>query len=459
MRRTLQAGAWNIAAGLGTAGAGLLYTSLTARVVSLGALGDLGVIITVSGVIAVLESARVQDLTAVYTSSAGSPPVPTRRTFGYASAVLLIAILLLYVAAGRPAAITAALVWSGAVLQVVTAPLTAAAQAGNRYDRIAMTSLVGLSIGVAVALGLARRLGLPGIGLGLLASSAFSRGSLWVVGRDDWLRFRRRADAEQGPPELAQLGALVALNGVAQVVNLTDITTVRGIAGTQEAGRYRAGTQLPTALILLIYRGFDVLLPRLAAGTTAEAARLLRRAAPAFSMLIGATLGGVVALRNPDVRLKADTALLRLPLVGRLIRDLHGAKMARTLSTMIAAGLPVLEGLTITARTVSNRRLRLATETMADAVREGGGLSAAMRRADVFPPILVYMTASGESSGRLEPMLERAADYLEREFSTFTAVMLSLLEPAIIVVMGGVVALIVLSILLPILQINTLAMG
>ena len=170
-------------------------------------------------------------------------------------------------------------------------------------------------------------------------------------------------------------------------------------------------------------------------------------------------LVGAVVLRNPEIRLRVDTALLKLPLIGRLTRDLHGARMARTLSTMIAAGLPVLEGLIITARTVSNRRLRLATETMADAVREGGGLSAAMRRADVFPPILVYMTASGESSGRLEPMLERAADYLEREFSTFTAVMLSLLEPAIIVVMGGVVALIVLSILLPILQINTLAMG
>jgi len=175
-------------------------------------------------------------------------------------------------------------------------------------------------------------------------------------------------------------------------------------------------------------------------------------------LVVGAALGAA-ALRNPAVRLRADTLILKLPLIGRLTRDLHGAKMARTLSTMIAAGLPVLEGLTITARTVSNRRLRLATETMAEAVREGGGLSAAMRRADVFPPILVYMTASGESSGRLEPMMERAADYLEREFSTFTAVMLSLLEPAIIVVMGGVVALIVLSILLPILQINTLAMG
>ena len=176
-------------------------------------------------------------------------------------------------------------------------------------------------------------------------------------------------------------------------------------------------------------------------------------------LLAAAALGGMLAIRKPAVRLAVDTAILRLPLIGRLARDLHGAKMARTLSTMITAGLPVLEGLTITARTVSNRRLRLATEMMAEAVREGGGLSAAMRRADVFPPILVTMTASGEAGGRLEPMLERAAEYLEREFSTFTAVMLSLIEPAIIVVMGGVVAVIILSILLPILQINTLAMG
>ncbi|ASD25889.1 type II secretion system inner membrane protein GspF [Brevundimonas diminuta] len=176
-------------------------------------------------------------------------------------------------------------------------------------------------------------------------------------------------------------------------------------------------------------------------------------------ILAAVVAAGLIARRREAVRLRLDAWVLRLPLIGRLTRDLHGARMARTLSTMIAAGLPVLEGLTITARTVSNRALRRATEQMAEAVREGGGLSAAMRRAEVFPPILVYMTASGESSGRLEPMLERAADYLEREFSNFTAVMLSLLEPAIIVVMGGIVAVIVLSILLPILQINTLALG
>lgn len=166
-----------------------------------------------------------------------------------------------------------------------------------------------------------------------------------------------------------------------------------------------------------------------------------------------------VALRRPELRLRFDAAMLRAPVIGRLTRDIHAARMARTLSSMIAAGLPVLDGLTLTARTVPNRALRRSTEQMAEAVREGGGLSAAMRRAEVFPPILTHMTASGESSGRLETMLDGAADYLEREFAAFTAVMLTLLEPAIIVVMGGVVAVIVLSILLPILQINTLAMG
>lgn len=163
------------------------------------------------------------------------------------------------------------------------------------------------------------------------------------------------------------------------------------------------------------------------------------------------------ALRQPPVRLAFDTWLLRLPLIGRLLRDLHAARMARTLATMVASRLPLLEGLMLTAGTVHNRRLRLASEELAEAVRGGGSLSAAMRRAGVFPPLLTYLAASGEAAGRLDEMLERAADYLEREFDRFTATALSLLEPAIIVVMGGVVATIVLSILLPILQLNTLA--
>lgn len=183
-----------------------------------------------------------------------------------------------------------------------------------------------------------------------------------------------------------------------------------------------------------------------------------------FGWLIAASLVIAVfaflrALRNRPFKLAVDRALLRLPLLGRLIRDVHAARLARTLATMVASGLPVLEGLMLTAGTVRNAVLRAAIDDMIAAIREGGALSVAMRRVEVFPPVLVYMTASGESSGRVEAMLMRAADYLEREFETFTATLLSLLEPAIIVLLGGVVATIVLSILLPILQINNLALN
>lgn len=175
-------------------------------------------------------------------------------------------------------------------------------------------------------------------------------------------------------------------------------------------------------------------------------------------LLIGlAGLAGWAALRRPSVRLAFDTRLLRVPLLGRLLRDLHAARMARTLSTMVASRLPLLEGLSLTAGTIHNRRLKAASDEITDAIRGGGSLSSAMRRTAVFPPLLVYLAASGEAAGRLDEMLERAADYLEREFDRFTATALSLLEPAIIVVMGAVVATIVLSILLPILQLNTLA--
>ena len=181
-----------------------------------------------------------------------------------------------------------------------------------------------------------------------------------------------------------------------------------------------------------------------------------------WALLVAAVLAvilGARALKEEGLRMKFDAALLRIPLVGRLIRDLHAARMARTLSTMVASRLPLLEGLTLTTGTVHNRVLRAASAEIAETVRTGGSLSGALRKAGVFPPLLVYLAASGEASGRLDLMLERAADYLDREFDAFTTTALSLLEPAIIIVMGVIVALIVLSILLPILQLDTLAGG
>ena len=174
-------------------------------------------------------------------------------------------------------------------------------------------------------------------------------------------------------------------------------------------------------------------------------------------LLAAAAFGWVTAMRRPAFKAAVDARLLRLPLLGRLLRDLYAARFARTLATMVSSRLPLVEGLKLTVPTIRNAALAGATATIVDQVRAGGGLSAALRDAGVFPPLLVYMTASGESAGRLEVMLERAADYLEREFDRFTAASMALLEPVIIVVMGSCVALIILAILLPILQLQNLA--
>jgi general secretion pathway protein F len=178
-----------------------------------------------------------------------------------------------------------------------------------------------------------------------------------------------------------------------------------------------------------------------------------------LALIVGGGLLFGRALQDEAFRLRFDTWLLGLPMVGRLLRDLYAARLARTLATMVASRLPIIEGLALVTPTIQNRALRRASEEIVTNIREGGSLSAGLRNSGMFPPLLVYMAAGGESSGQLDQMLERAADYLEREFDSFTATVLSLLEPGVIIVMGGVVAAIVLSILLPILQLDTLAAG
>lgn len=163
------------------------------------------------------------------------------------------------------------------------------------------------------------------------------------------------------------------------------------------------------------------------------------------------------AMQEPNFKYRFDALVLRLPFFGRLIRDLHAARLSRTLSTMVASRLPIIEGLRLTTKTINNSVLRKASQDMVEAIRGGSGLSTALKNAGVFPPMLVYLTASGEASGQLDEMLARAADYLEREFDNFTSTALSLLEPLIIVVLGGIVAVVILAILLPILQLQNLA--
>ncbi len=173
--------------------------------------------------------------------------------------------------------------------------------------------------------------------------------------------------------------------------------------------------------------------------------------------LILLAVGGLAfarSLRQPAVRRGFDAFLLRLPVAGRLMRELQSARFARTLSTLIASGTPVLEGLMAARATVRNVILKEAVSDVVTQVREGASLSAAMRRAKAFPPLVVYMAAMGEKSGALDTMLAKAADYLEAEFEAMTTAAIGLLEPAIIIGMGVMVGTIIMAILLPILQFN-----
>jgi general secretion pathway protein F len=172
---------------------------------------------------------------------------------------------------------------------------------------------------------------------------------------------------------------------------------------------------------------------------------------------VGGSLLFARALRDADFRLAFDTRLLALPVAGRVLRDVNAARLARTLAMMIASRLPIVEALALTAPTIGNHAMRAAATRMITAIREGASLSVAMRASSLFPPLLISMAAGGESAGRLDLMLERAAEALEREFDALAGTALAVLEPAIILVMGGLVAVIVLSILLPILQLETLA--
>lgn len=166
-------------------------------------------------------------------------------------------------------------------------------------------------------------------------------------------------------------------------------------------------------------------------------------------------LGGYL-LRSPEIRHRFHALLLRLPLLARLVRGLNAARFARTFSILAASGVPVLEGLRISAEVLSSLPMRAAVEGAAERVREGASISSALEASGHFPPMMLHLIASGEASGKLESMLERAAANQERELETLIAALMGLFEPLLILTMGAMVLVIVLAILLPIFELNQL---
>ena len=183
----------------------------------------------------------------------------------------------------------------------------------------------------------------------------------------------------------------------------------------------------------------------------------LRETWPYLAAIIaGTAVAARMALRRDAVRRRWHVLLLRMPWLGSLIRGVNTSRFASTLAILVGGGVPLLSALNSGARVMTNMVLKEAIERAIERVREGTSLARALGETRAFPPLLVHLVASGEVSGRLERMLERAAHLETRALERRLAVFLTLLEPAMILVMGGIVLLIVLAVLLPIIEINQL---
>ncbi len=197
-------------------------------------------------------------------------------------------------------------------------------------------------------------------------------------------------------------------------------------------------------------------LPGLTAGMIAMSDFLRANGLILLVVLIALAFGVRRLLKQPGPRRRYHRLLLRLPVIGRLAQGINTARFTRTLSILAGSGVPVLEALRISGEVVNNIPMREAVEETSLRVREGAPIGASLASSRLFPPMTLHLISSGEASGELETMLERAAVNQEREVDGLIATMLSILEPVLILAMGAIVLVIVLAILMPIFELNQL---
>jgi general secretion pathway protein F len=176
-------------------------------------------------------------------------------------------------------------------------------------------------------------------------------------------------------------------------------------------------------------------------------------------MLIGIGLSGLgihVLLKDDTIKRRWDTWLLSWPVIGPHLRTLDTVRFASTLAILAGSGVPLLAGLEAGRQVMSRLPLQDALRDATEKVREGQSLSRALGSTRTFPPLLIHMIASGEATGRLDELLERAARLQQQQLENRTATLTSLLEPLLLLLMGGLVLLIVLAVMQPIIEINTL---
>jgi len=174
------------------------------------------------------------------------------------------------------------------------------------------------------------------------------------------------------------------------------------------------------------------------------------------AVVVAVVIGLRVALKRASSRAAIHRALWRAPMVGRMLRHLDAARLAATLSILVGSRVPILQALEAGTGVMTLVPMREALATAARGVREGMPLARALQATNAFPPVMTHLIASGETSGRLDEALERAARQQQNDIATRLAAFTAFFEPVMILVMGGVVLTIVLSILLPIFQMNQL---
>jgi type IV pilus assembly protein PilC len=169
-------------------------------------------------------------------------------------------------------------------------------------------------------------------------------------------------------------------------------------------------------------------------------------------MIAGVSLGSYGMRRyyqTPDGRMRVDSILLRMPLLGKIFRKVAVARFCRTLSTLLSSGVPILDGLDITAKTAGNAVVESAIKTVRTRIERGETIAAPLRATGVFPAMVAQMIGAGESTGALDTMLAKIAEFYEEEVDVAVAGLLTVLEPLLIAFLGVIVGGIVVSMYLP----------
>jgi type IV pilus assembly protein PilC len=154
--------------------------------------------------------------------------------------------------------------------------------------------------------------------------------------------------------------------------------------------------------------------------------------------------------KTPAGRLQLDTLILKIPIIGDMLRKVAVARFCRTLGTLTSSGVPILEGMDITARTAGNMVIQNAIMKSREAVEQGRNIAGPLAETKVFPPMVVQMVGVGEATGALDAMLSKVADFYEDEVDNAVAAMTAMMEPLIIAVLGGIIGFIVIAMYMPI---------